>query len=187
RERFEVIVVDDASTDDTQAVLRAEEKRGELALRMVGHEGGGGPGGARNSGWPLARAALVAFTDDDCEPEPRWLEELLAAWAGEPLRFVQGSTLPIESELGEQGPTTYTYDIRSLDLNFPACNIAYPKELLEQLGGFDAATFPRTGEDCDLAWRAIEAGAEPRFAADALVRHAVVHLDRRGMLRRAGR
>jgi GT2 family glycosyltransferase len=82
---------------------------------------------------------------------------------------------------------TYSYDIRSLDLNFPTCNMAYPKALLERLGGFDAAAFPYTGEDCDLAWRAIEAGASPVFVDAARVRHAVVHMDRRGMLRRAWR
>jgi glycosyltransferase involved in cell wall biosynthesis len=186
-DRFEVIVVDDGSDDDTAAVLTAEERRGELALRSLAHEGGGGPGAVRNSGWPHARGALVAFTDDDCEADPDWLEALLGAWGGEPLRLVQGATSPIPAELAEQGPLTYTYDIRELDVNFPCCNIAYPKALLERLGGFDAATFPHTGEDCDLAWRAIGLGAEPRFAPAARVRHAVVRLDHAGMLRRAWR
>jgi glycosyltransferase involved in cell wall biosynthesis len=184
---FEVIVVDDDSSDDTARVLEAERARGALALNVLPHGRGGGPGAVRNTGWPQARGRLVAFTDDDCEADPRWLEALLDAWQEEPLRFVQGSTTPIEAEAHEQGPLTYTYDIRALDVNFPCCNMAYPKALLERLGGFDADVFPRTGEDCDLAWRAIAAGAQPVFAGAARVRHAVVHMDRAGALRRAWR
>ena len=56
---------------------------------------------------------------------------------------------------------------------FETCNMAYPRELLDRLGGFDEA-FGFGGEDTDLAWRAIEAGAEPRFVDEALVWHAVV-------------
>ena len=186
-DRFEVVVVDDGSTDSTSEVLAAEGRRGEPGLRAITHQGGGGPGAARNAGWREARAPLVAFTDDDCEPEPGWLEALLAAWRGDDDHFLQGQTTPIESELGAQGRFTYTYDVGALDLNFATCNMAYPRALLERLGGFDAAAFPTTGEDCDLAWRAIEAGAHVTFAPDAHVRHAVVQLDWRGMLRRAWR
>ena len=50
--------------------------------------------------------------------------------------------------------------------------MAYPRALLERLGGFDEA-YDFGGEDTDLAWRAIESGAQPRFVAGALVWHAV--------------
>ena len=56
---------------------------------------------------------------------------------------------------------------------FETCNIAYPRALLERLGGFDEA-FGFGGEDTDLAWRAIEAGASPRFVDEARVWHAVM-------------
>jgi GT2 family glycosyltransferase len=55
---------------------------------------------------------------------------------------------------------------------YETCNVAYRRELLERLDGFDER-FGFGGEDTDLAWRAIEAGVEPGFAADALVWHAV--------------
>jgi glycosyltransferase involved in cell wall biosynthesis len=185
--RFDVIVIDDGSADDTQAVLRAEAEHGVLSLSVMTHTGGGGPGAVRNTGWRAARAPLIAFTDDDCEADPPWLAALVGAWSGDVLEALQGSTTPIESELAEQGPLTYTYDYREPNLNFPTCNMAYPRALLERLAGFDAAAFPRTGEDCDLAWRAIAAGGRVTFVAGASVRHAVVHLSRRGMLRRAWR
>lgn len=182
---FEVIVVDDGSTDDTREVVARELDHGAYPLRLLVHEGGGGPGAVRNTGWPHARSPLVAFTDDDCEATPGWLAAL--ARESEPGRILQGATTPIEAEIGQLGALAYTYDIRALDLNFPTCNMAYPKALLERLDGFDARAFPHTGEDCDLAWRAIAAGAEPVFVADAHVRHAVVRMDRPGMLRRAWR
>ena len=185
--RFEVVVVDDGSTDETQSVLAAERRRGELSMTVLHHGRGGGPGAVRNTGWPTARAPLVAFIDDDCEADPTWLEALVMTWRGDELHFLQGSTTPIVAEIPHQGPLTYTYDIREPDLNFPTCNMAYPRALLERLSGFDAATFPHTGEDCDLAWRAIEVGAEVSFVGEARVRHAVVQLDRRGALRRAWR
>jgi glycosyltransferase involved in cell wall biosynthesis len=186
-DRFEVIVVDDGSADDTQSVVRAEAERGGLRLALLTHGGGGGPGAARNTGWRTARAPLVAFTDDDCEADPAWLEALVEAWSGDVLEALQGSTTPIESEMAGQGPLTYTYDYRERNLNFPTCNMAYPHALLECLAGFDAVAFPRTGEDCDLAWRAIAAGGRVTFVAEARVRHAVVHLSPGGMLRRAWR
>jgi glycosyltransferase involved in cell wall biosynthesis len=184
-DRFEVIVVDDGSTDDTPAVVAAESARGVLRLHSLTHGRGGGPGAVRNTGWPTAQAPLIAFTDDDCETDPGWLEALVNA--AEPNRFLQGPTTPIKAEEAGLGPLAYSYDITALDLNFPTCNMAYPKALLERLNGFDAAAFPYTGEDCDLAWRAIAAGAEPVFVPEASVRHAVVQLDRPGMLRRAWR
>jgi glycosyltransferase involved in cell wall biosynthesis len=186
-DRFEVVVVNDGSTDDTSAVLDAEQERGALTLTVLRHAGGGGPGAVRNTGWPAARGRLVAFTDDDCEADPRWLAALLEAWSGEELEFLQGPATPIEAEREQQGPLTYTYDYVEPNVNYPTCNMTYPKALLERLDGFDAETFPTTGEDCDLAWRAIAAGARPVFAGDAVVRHAVVHMDRAGALRRAWR
>jgi GT2 family glycosyltransferase len=67
--------------------------------------------------------------------------------------------------------------------------MVYPRELLERVGGFDTETFGREpgGEDCDLAWRAIEAGAVPVFCPEALVHHAVEDLGPLGKLRLAAR
>jgi glycosyltransferase involved in cell wall biosynthesis len=184
-EAFEVIVIDDASTDDTPALLASEEARDGLQLRVVHFSTAGGPGNARNEGWRLARAELVGFTDDDCVPEPNWLAAAVAAWGGDPNRFVEGVTTPIEDELGTLSPLSYTYDIREQSLEFSTCNMFYSRALLDRLSGFDSGAFPSpVGEDTDLAWRAQAVGARPVFAEQAIVRHAVVPMRPRDALRR---
>src|SRR4051812_25416434 len=74
RDRFEVIVVDDASSDGTQEELERQSARGDLNLKVIRRQTGGGPAVARNEGWRAASATLVAFTDDDCVTVPAWLE-----------------------------------------------------------------------------------------------------------------
>jgi len=184
RDRFEVIVVDDASTDTTPELLAVEADRCELRLRVLRHAVSTGPGGSRNDGWRMSRAPLVAFTDDDCVASPGWLQQGLAAWGGNPERFVQGATTPIAAESHLLGHTAYSYDVTERDDDFQTCNMFYPRALLDRLGGFDSAAFPDVGEDTDLAWRAIEAGAEPVFAPGAAAEHAVIEMDFRRALRR---
>jgi len=185
----EVVVVDDGSDPETGAVIAAERERGELPLRTIRRETAGGPAIAREQGWRATTAAIVAFTDDDCAPEPGWLAAIERAAEDDPGCFVQGRTLPNPTELPQQGPFSRTICVRQLDPMFQTCNIAYRRELLARIGGFDTETFGRApgGEDCDLGWRAIGAGAHAVFAPDAVVHHAVEDLGPLGKLRVAAR
>jgi GT2 family glycosyltransferase len=172
-ERFEVVVVDDASSDGSAELLEAERQRGELALRWVREETGRGPASARNRGWRMAQAPLVAFTDDDCVPVPGWLEALLALAATDEHAIVQGRTLPNPDERDALGPFAKTVHIPQASPHYETCNIAYPRALLERVGGFDEAYPAPAGEDSDLGWRALEAGGVALFAPEAVVHHAV--------------
>jgi glycosyltransferase involved in cell wall biosynthesis len=71
---LQVIVVDDGSTDNTSEVASS---RGVTVIR---HEVNRGLAAARNTGIAAATSPVVAFLDDDCEPEPEWARELLAAY-----------------------------------------------------------------------------------------------------------
>jgi glycosyltransferase involved in cell wall biosynthesis len=185
---FEVIAVDDGSSDDTGAVLEAAAASGPLALTVIRHEVGRGPAAARNSGWRAASGALVAFTDDDCRPDERWLEAGLAAWAGDERRIVQGRTTPDPEEAGRGGPFSRSLSVGGLGPYFQTANIFYPRALLERVGGFDEGAFKAlTAEDADLAWRALESGADAVFEPEALVLHAVHELGPLGKLRVAAR
>ena len=176
--RFEVIVVDDASSDDgaTRAVLHAESARGELDLRVVHHETSSGPASARNEGWRLARAPLVAFTDDDCVVVPEWLEAGLDIAEEHPGAVIQGPTDPSldPEERKLLGPLCHTVQVIKLGPSYETCNIFYPRELLEELGGFDEVSFSMPGgEDTDLAWKAMEIGRETVWADRAQAYHAI--------------
>jgi glycosyltransferase involved in cell wall biosynthesis len=186
---FEVIVVDNGSDGEgTQRVLAAALDRGVLRLRTHRNEVTRGPASGRNDGWRLARAPLIAFTDDDCAPAPGWLMSALLVSRGAPGAFIQGRTEPNAAELARIGPFSRTVAVRTLGPEYDTCNIFYPRALLERLGGFDE-TFGMipAGEDTDLAWRALESGAQSVFAQDAVVFHAVHELGPVGALREAAR
>jgi glycosyltransferase involved in cell wall biosynthesis len=184
-DRFEVVVVDDGSSDETAELLVRSSADGGPELRAI-RLGGQGPAAARNAGWRAARAPLVAFTDDDCEPTPTWLESILAAAAASPGAFVQGVTTPIPRESALlRRPFSRTRLIDEQNPFFATCNIAYPRELLERLNGFDELFPEALGEDTDLGWRALEMGASTEFAPSAVVHHAVEDLGPAGYMRHA--
>jgi glycosyltransferase involved in cell wall biosynthesis len=186
-ERFEVIVVDDGSGRETAALLEREAAAWP-ALRVIRRDVSAGPATGRNEGWRAAQAPLVAFTDDDCEAAPEWLGALLQAAETHPGAILQGRILPIPAEEASFGPFSHTIRIEELSRGFETANIAYPRALLERLGGFDAESYSKPGgEDTDLAWKAIGEGVQAVFVADALCHHAVLHLGPLGQLQRAMR
>ena len=186
-DRYEIVVVDDASGPETAELLRAEVAKPGPRMRVLRHDVGGGPARARNAGWRVAEAPLVAFTDDDCRATPGWLEAGLAAWAGEPRRFVQGPVAPDPLD-GPRGPMSHTLRIERLGPWWETANIFYPRAALAAVGGFDEEHYSGPGgEDTDLGCMLVEAGYEPAWAPEALMYHAVTELDVRGKLRLAWR
>lgn len=170
-ERFEVIFVDDGSTDGTGAELRRLSESSPLAVDSLGDGVNRHQGPARNLGWSRARAPIVAFTDDDCVPAPDWLERGLAAM-GSGRRVVVGRTVPDPTQAHLQGPFSRTITVADVTY-FETCNIFYRKTDLEATGGFDEAFRSHGGEDTDLGWRIRKRGAEAVFAPDVLVHHDV--------------
>jgi glycosyltransferase involved in cell wall biosynthesis len=184
-EAFEVIVVDDASRDATPAVLERASSDGSVRLRSLVRESSRGPAAARNQGWLLAKADLIAFVDDDCEPSPEWLERLVAAAREHPGSIIAGPTTPIPTEAERLGPFARTRDLPEPDEWFATCNIAYPRDLLGRLDGFDERFTEALGEDTDLGWRAREIGAQLHFEPAAAVHHAVDEIGPVAALREA--
>jgi GT2 family glycosyltransferase len=143
REDYDVIVVDDS------------------ALRS-------GPAAARNRGWRQARAAVVAFTDDDTEPHPHWLANGLKAMQGADAASGR-IVMPIPAV-----PTDYERDAQGLERSeFVTANCFVRRDVLERLGGFDESFRMAWREDSDLHFRLLRAGARIARAPDAVVVHPV--------------
>ena len=168
---FEVVVVDDASTDDTWAELERLQQTAGVALVPRRLECRHGPAGARNVGWRAARAPFVVFTDDDCHPAPDWLGRLIGPLDHADL--VQGRTLPDPDHASRAGPFSRTVETTQEWGYYETCNVAYRKEALERVGGFDEGFRRPFGEDTDLAWRVKDTGGESVFVPEAVVYHAV--------------
>ncbi len=171
---FEVIVVDDGSTDETAAVV----ERAPLDVRLV-RERGVGPGPARNAGVAVAAGEALAFTDADCVPTPGWLAAGLEALAGADL--VQGAVHA--DPLTAAGPFDRTVWVVGEAGLYECASLFCARSLFDRLGGFEDWLGARLGkplaEDAWFGWRARRAGARTRFADAALVYHAVF---RRGAL-----
>jgi glycosyltransferase involved in cell wall biosynthesis len=177
-ERFEVIVVDNGSSDGTGEVA---ERHG---ARVV-HEPVANRARARNRGVGAARGALIAFTDADCVARPGWLEHLTACAGRAPL--VAGNVVTTTSERPnaiERFEVLWRFGQESWVKEGWAAtaNLLIGRELLQQLGGFDE-TFHHVAEDAELCLRAGRAGHRLGYCGEAVVEH----LGERDMLPFLGR
>ena len=184
RSRFEIVIAHDSSGPETEALLRTHPLATDGTLRHVALPPGSAPPGRnRNAAWREARAPLLAFTDDDCRPPPDWLERALEAATANPGAIVQGATRPdpAEDDIGRFATHVTTRSIKPPAAQAQACNIVYPRSVLEEHAGFDEAMY--VGEDTDLAERARAAGVELVGAPGAVTWHAVEEHSLLGMVR----
>jgi len=185
-EAFEVIVVDDGSTDDSAAVARQWS-----FVRVVAGNGEGAVA-ARRIGAEHAVAPVLAFTDSDCAPRPEWLASGLAAIeAGADV--AQGPTRPARYPR----PLERTVSVGKEDGLYATCNVFYRRSAFDAVGGFDPAAADRIGfrpdarsralgmgEDTLLGWRVRRKGTSA-WVPDAIVEHHVFPPDLDDTLRRA--
>ncbi len=183
RERFEVVVVRAADAEPPLAGAPAG-----LAVRFLVHRGAPGAAAQRNLGWRASEAPLIAFTDDDAAPRRTGSRR---CWRPRPTArttLIQGRTEPDPGERHLLFGLARSLEVVGPSPRYESCNIAYPRSLLERLGGFDES-FPGNawGEDTDLGLRARAAGANRVYVDDALVWHAVMPRTLAAAIRDAGR
>lgn len=168
---FEVILVDDGSTDNTQEILqRFPWVRG---IR----QGNMGLSHARNVGMNAAQGEVVVYTDSDCEADEDWLYYLAlplvrsghAGMGGPNLIPDEGSWVADCVGLSPGGPTHVMTDDRTAE-HVPGCNMAFYTAILKQVNGFDSQ-FRKAGDDVDVIWRIQNLGRSIGFSTSALVWH----------------
>lgn len=175
---LDVVVVDNGSSDGTGQVL-AELTAGDDRIRVLRIDDNRGPARARNLGWRSSDRPWVAFTDDDCRPDPDWAARLVATAVDTGAGIVQGTTIPPAEDWEGASRFDRSQEIRSFDRRYQTCNLLVARDLLERLDGFNETFRIAMGEDTDLGLRAEAIGTRTAFAADARVVHLVV---RRGYL-----
>ena len=186
RDHFEVIVAHDSTGPETEELLRAHPLARDGTLRHLRFDPTkeNSASKLRNAGWRAATAPVIAFTDDDCRAAEGWVENALAASRAHPGAIVQGMTVhDPDEEVNERGPWWHSQTIIPPQRWAQTCNIVYPRELLERIGGFVEDPPLAAGEDTELAERARAAGAGYVGSREVLTYHAVVPLSLRGKLR----
>lgn len=170
--RFEIIVCDDGPDDATRASvdrIAREHAANGPRVRYLPVTTTQGPAAARNVGWRLSRAAIIAFTDDDTQPDARWLAAGVNALATGAVAVSGRIIVPLGS-----CPTDYETDAAGLArAEFATANAFMDRAALERIGGFDARFTSAWREDSDLQFALMEAGIAISRADDAIVLHPV--------------
>lgn len=176
RDRFEVIVVDDASPVPPREVVG--ECYGRLPVRLL-EQRHGGPAVARNTGARAAQGDWLAFTDDDCLVASDWLRVFHTRLEAAPTALIGGRTVNDCSDNPYSAVSQlltdclyHYYDRHPQCLRFVTSNnLAMARSRFLEVGGFDE-TFPlAAGEDREFCARWTRHGLPIRVETDALVRH----------------
>lgn len=168
---FEIIVADDGPSADTRAMVESfwQQYPAAPVIRYLEVTGRHGPAAARNLGWRNAATWLIAFTDDDCQPQHGWLRHGLQA-------LQQGAdaawgklVMPVPPV-----PTDYQKDASHLaHAEFVTANCFCRKVMLERIRGFDERFRLAWREDSDLYFNLLDNGARIVHVPDAVVIHPV--------------
>lgn len=165
---YEVVLVDDGSSDETPSVIETARGRATCGFTVVVQRNAG-LAGARNAGIARAAGERIIFIDDDVLPIPTFVAEHLRAAERHPQAIVRGGAIEVES-MDELPPPVWS--IRNYSGNyFWTTNVSVPLERIRAIGGFDESFSEYGWEDIDVGLRLRAAGVRAIFHPAALVYH----------------
>jgi glycosyltransferase involved in cell wall biosynthesis len=180
---WELIIVDNGSTDETAAVVREFVASSSVPVHYV-FESKPGLGNAHNAGVAIARGKILAFTDDDCYPAADFLSGIWSAFEDPALGYIVGRIMlhdPADHRMTiNESMTPRTFPGRSfLSANstwaIQGANMSFRREVICQIGGFDPLFGPGSlvggAEDWDAAGRASALGWKGEYRPEVVVRH----------------
>jgi lipopolysaccharide/colanic/teichoic acid biosynthesis glycosyltransferase/glycosyltransferase involved in cell wall biosynthesis len=166
---FEVIVVNDGSSDNTADLAEA------AGVRVIRHDVKKGAAAARNSGINAATGDIICFTDADCKPKENWLEQILQPFADQEIIGAKGTYATKQREVIARFVQIEYEDKYDLLLTQERINFidtysaAYRRQILVANDGFDEQIF--YVEDQELSFRLAARGYQMVFQPDAIVYH----------------
>lgn len=175
RDSYEIIVVDDGSSDNTASYLASLNRTEGVLWKRINNSG---PSIARNAGAAIARGMFLAFIDDDCTAPRNWLAGLHRTFVETGAGMVGGSVRNVYRE----DPYAVAYDhmhqffsqAQNIDPWHPqfltSNNLACSSLLFEEAGRFDERFF-LGGEDKELALRFLALGKKVLYRSDVVVEH----------------
>jgi glycosyltransferase involved in cell wall biosynthesis len=167
---FEVLVLDNDSSDGTVEACRARARNASVDVRVESVSGT--LGRVRNRAAALARGRVIAFTDSDCSPTPGWLSAGVAALDADPeLGMVCGVTVPpaLPRRTWSKNVT-----VREFTWRFESCNAMFRREAFGAHGAFDEVVGDGW-EDTAAGFEVLRRGWRAGFCADAVVHHDVTY------------
>lgn len=176
---FEIIMVDDCSTDKTVEIAR------QYHVKILESSQNRGPAVCRNTGVKHARGEFLVFTDSDCRVAENWLMHIGRRFSGEELEALMGKLqLPSSTYMGDAISALgfpaggsigfdkiWRVDDHGFTESLSTCNCALRKDIFNKVGGFDE-TFPYPGgEDTLLAYTLRNHGFRIKYCPEVIVHH----------------
>lgn len=182
---YEIVFVDDGSTDDSQEVVAAweqnREKRRAQGAKLPDFKNirqkNMGLSYARNAGAAAASGEVIAYTDSDCMADPDWLYYLVGTLVSGDYAGVGGPNVSPPAQdwiqacvAAAPGGPSHVLLTDVVAEHIPGCNMAFHRWAFDMVGGFDP-DYRKAGDDVDFCWRLQQAGQVIAFSPAAVVWH----------------